>query len=410
MCFGSTKAEFDSRHPEIMKKKIFNNVFFVGLLSFFGGISQDIFLPVLPLYLSGILGFSASFIGITEGLVVAASSIFKIAAGFLSDKFKKQKPIVFAGYFLSMIGRLLLAVVSGGAGIMALRFIDGAGKGVKDPPKDVLIAESTKIETRGRGFGIVRALDTLGSVAGPLLLFALFYFLKDGAQTYKYIFLIAALPLLITFLILWFFVEETPPPPAGVAISKGTLPKSFYIFLIISAVFALGNFSSAFLILRARNVGVAILAIPLVYALFNFFYASASVPLGSLSDKIGREKVIILGWLAFVLAYLGFGFAAQPYQIWILFMLYGIYYASIEGVAKAFVADLTPSGHRGKAYGLYNTVIGVMSLPSGLIAGFLWDKYGAPAPFFFGAGAAMLAVFFLILFLALTRSKINYDL
>lgn len=177
------------------------------------------------------------------------------------------------------------------------------------------------------------------------------------------------------------------------------LSRKFYAFLAIMVVFTLGNSSDTFLILRAQNVGVAVLAIPLVYALFNFFYASASVPLGSLSDRIGRERVIILGWVAYALAYLGFAVAAQAYQIWLLFAFYGIYYATTEGVAKALIADLVVSEHRGKAYGIYNSVIGLIALPASVIAGFLWDSVSAAAPFFFGAAMAAVATVLLLIFI-----------
>jgi MFS family permease len=183
------------------------------------------------------------------------------------------------------------------------------------------------------------------------------------------------------------------------------LPKEFYFFLGIMTLFAIGNPSDAFLILRAQNVGVTLLAIPLVYALFNFFYASASIPLGSLSDKIGREKVILMGWISYALAYLGFAFANKSYQIWILFAFYGIYYATTEGVAKAFVADITEVGHRGRAYGIYNSVIGIVSLPASMIAGWLWDKYNPGMPFYFGAIMAAIASILLLMFVKFYYNK-----
>lgn len=393
------------------KKRSAGNIFFIGLLSFFGGISQDIFVPVLPLYMSSVLGLSKEFIGLTEGLVTSSASIFKIVAGFLSDKFKKRKPIVFAGYFFSLVGRFLLAFISSAGGILALRFLDGAGKGTKDSPKDALIADSTKIGSRGKGFGIVRALDTLGSVVGPLLLFLLFYIFQDSARKYHNIFLITAIPLTITLLVIAFLVKETPIEKKEEVVAAGVLkpklPRQFYIFMGIMTIFAIGNSSDAFLILRARNVGVELLAIPLVYALFNFIYASASIPLGSLSDRIGREKVILLGWFSYALAYLGFALANHSYDIWFLFGFYGIYYATTEGVAKAFVADLVSSDRRGRAYGIYNSVIGLAALPAGLIAGLLWDKFSPSAPFFFGSFMAALAAVLLIILIGLSGRKLK---
>lgn len=384
------------------KNYIRNNTFFIGLLSFFGGISQDIFVPILPLYLANVLHLDKSFIGLTEGLVTSSASIFKIVSGFLTDKLKSRKSIVFAGYFLSFIARPLLALTSTAGMVLTLRFLDGIGKGIKDSPKDVLISESTGKENRGKGFGIVRTLDTLGSVVGPLLLFALLYLLRNNDLKYHYIFFITAVPLIFALGILTIFVKEVPFLKKQETKDNFKLPTKYFLFLAIVLLFSLGNSSDVFLILRAQNVGVGLLAIPLVYALFNFVYAAASIPLGSLSDKIGREKVILLGWFSYALAYLGFGLTNSPYQIWILFAFYGIYYATTEGVAKAFIADLVVPEHRGKAYGIYNASIGLITLPASFIAGFLWDKINPSAPFFFGAIIATIAS---IALFAFTRFK-----
>lgn len=384
---------------EKFRKSIKNNSFFIGVLSFFGGISQDIFVPVLPLYLANVLHFDKAFIGLTEGAVNSGASIFKVVAGFFSDKFKKRKIFVFLGYFFSFVARPLLAFTSLAAPVLGLRFLDGVGKGVKDSPKDALIADSTKIATRGRSFGVVRALDTLGSVAGPILLFVLLYLLKNNSLRYHYIFIITAIPLFFTLSILAFLVKEVKVKETEKTKGGFVLPKQFYIFLAIVIVFSLGNSSDTFLILRAQDVGVGILAIPLVYALFNFVYASASIPLGSLSDKVGREKVIILGWLAYSLSYLGFGLVKSSWQIWLLFGFYGIYYATTEGVAKAFIADEVASAYRGRAYGIYNTVVGLVTLPASVFAGFLWDRVNPSAPFLFGSAMALAAT--LLLFLAM---------
>ena len=375
------------------------NVLFIGVLSFFGGISQDIFIPVLPLYLANVLHFDKSFIGLTEGLVTSSASIFKIVAGYLSDRFRKNKPLVFAGYLCSLIARPLLAVITSGYGVLGLRFLDGVGKGIKDSPKDALIADSSAEHTRGREFGVVRALDTLGSVAGPLLLFALLFALKNNSLRYHYIFFITAIPLFITLTILSVFVKDVPVQKIGDAKTHTVLPRKFYIFLAIILLFSLGNSSDTFLILRSQNLGVGLLGIPLVYALFNFIYATASIPLGSLSDRIGRIKVILLGFLFYAISYLGFAVARASYQAWILFALYGVYYATTEGVAKAYIADQVDSGHRGKAYGIYNSLVGITTLPASFVAGLLWDKISPAAPFYFSAAVAAIASLLLLLFM-----------
>jgi MFS family permease len=368
------------------------NVFYVGLLSFFGGISQEIFVPILPLYLANVLGLDKAFIGVSEGLVTSGASLFKIVSGFLTDRFGKKKPWIFLGYFLSLVARPLLALTTYGGFILGLRFLDGIGKGMKDSPKDALIADSTEIRMRGRGFGVARMLDTFGSVVGPLILFGLLFLLRDSPSKYHVILFATAVPLFFTLAILRFKVTETPARKEAEGVATGPLPSRFYRFLVIMLVFSLGNSSDAFLILRAQDVGVTVLAIPLVYALFNFVYAAASVPLGSLSDRIGREKVIMLGWLAYALAYLGFALARSSYQIWVLFAFYGLYYATTEGVGKAFVADMVPADHRGRAYGIYNTAIGLVTLPASLIAGLLWDGVSPAAPFLLGAALSLVAL------------------
>ena len=383
----------------VTKKKKTGNVFYIGLLSFFGGISQDIFVPILPLYLTNVLGFDKVFIGISEGLVTSGASVFKIISGFFVDRFGKKKPFIFLGYFFSLIARPLLALTASSGLILGLRFLDGIGKGMKDSPKDALIADSTQEHNRGRGFGIARMLDTFGSVVGPLALFGLLYLLQDNIAKYHIILFITAIPLIITLLILKFKVQESPARDKTMETGvKVALPRSFYIFLGIMLLFGLGNSSDAFLILRAQDLGVTLLAIPLVFALFNFVYAIASVPLGTLSDRIGREKVIMLGWLAYALAYTGFAFANASYQIWVLFAFYGLYYATTEGVAKAFVADMVPADHRGRAYGIYNAALGIIALPASIIAGFLWEKVSPAAPFVFGASLSLIALLALLFF------------
>lgn len=378
------------------------NVFFIGLLAFFGGISQDIFTPILPIYLTAVLGFSKIFVGTAEGVVAASATLFAVLAGYLSDKYKKQKPLIFGGYFLSMLARPLLAFLTSGAGIIGLRLADGVGKGIKDPPKDVLIAGSSEKEVRGKSFGIARMLDTLGSVAGPLMLFALLYFLKGSDYVYHYILLFAAVPLLITLFVLVRYVKELPKTQAEENIQKakpsGRLPKSFYIFLFIVTIFTMGNSSDAFLILRAREVGFSITALPLVIALFNLVYAAAAVPFGILSDKIGRIPTILIGWSVYALTYIGFAFAGRPTAIWLLYVVYGVYFAANLGVVKAFLADLVGPEFRGRAFGIYGMAVGVATFFASFIAGSLWDNFGSKTPFYFGAGMAAFSALLLLAF------------
>jgi MFS family permease len=386
------------------KKPFFSNVFYIGIISFFGGISQDIFAPILPLYLTQVLDFDKSFVGFASGLVIAAVSLFRVLSGFLSDKFPK-KPIIFSGYFLSMVGRVLLAFFTAPLAVLGLRFLDGAGKGLKDPAKDAVVAASSGTE-KGKGFGVATALDTFGSVVGPLLLSLLLFVWAANPHKYHYILLLCAVPLIFTFFILVKKVKEVEIKSPATEKEKIKLPLQFYLFLAVILFFSLGNPSTDFLILRASNLGVSLLAIPLVYALFNFIYAIFSIPLGSLSDRIGREKVIIIGFIAYALSYFGFALATEAWQAWLLYAFYGLYFATTDGVAKAFVADIVPVEHRGKAYGVYNAGIGIMALPAGTIAGVLWDRINPAAPFYFGAGIAVASVVLMISYLMFWKRKV----
>lgn len=376
------------------------NVWYVGLLSFFGGISQDIFSPILPVYLTTVLGFDKAVVGVAEGVVSASVYFFRIVSGYLSDKFRKNKPIIFFGYFLSMVSRPLLVLFTSIGGVIGLRFLDGIGKGMKDPAKDVLVADSSEKEVRGRNFGIARMLDTLGSVAGPLILFGLMYIFKDSNFLYHNILLFSAVPLIITLLLV-FRLKEIPKSEfkkVEVLGSKGKLPPNFYIFIIIVIIFTLGNSSDAFLILRAKSVGLSLLEIPLVIALFNLIYAGLAVPFGSLSDKIGRIPTLAIGWIVFALVYLGFGLASHPILIWFLYGLYGVYWATSEGVSRALLADIVNADYRGRAFGIYGMAVGLTAVPASFLAGFLWDEFGAAVPFYFGATTAIVALIALMVF------------
>jgi MFS family permease len=382
------------------------NIFYVGLLSFFGGISQDIFSPILPIYLTSVLGFDKTFVGIAEGLVTASVNVFKVVAGFLSDKFKKQKPLIFAGYFLSMISRPLLAMVSSAVPVFGLRFLDGAGKGLKDPPKDVLIAGSATHQTRGRSFGIARMLDTLGSVAGPLLLALLLYLLKNSASLFHRILFFSALPLVITLILVIVKVKEVPKAENRESSdTREPLPTAFFVFLSIVFLFTLGNSSDAFLVLRAKTLGATLIQIPLILAIFNLVYGLAAVPFGSLSDKIGRVPTLLIGWLVYAGVYLGFAFAQSAVWAWFLYGAYGIYYASNEGVAKAFLSDIVGTSHRGRAFGIYGTVVGLGTLPASFLAGYLWDRFGPSVPFYFGASIAFMAAVLLLIFSSFIKTR-----
>jgi MFS family permease len=397
-----TRVNKTETKPTTKVKEGRRTILSVGFASFFGGVSQDIFIPILPLYLTQILGLDKAVVGVAEGLVSAAASGFKIVAGMLSDKFRRQKPIVEAGYALSMVGRAALAFVHAPLAVFGLRLADGIGKGVKDPPKDVLVANAASADTRGRSFGIARMLDTFGSALGPLILSGLIIWFTHHhvapEHYYRWLLILAALVLIITIAIVQFGVRETRAHIDQKLDAKIPFAKSFYLFTAIAGVFAIANSSDAFLILRSQNLGLSIVAIPIAYAVLNLIYGALSLPAGIISDKIGRIPVITLGWTVYGLAYLGFAVAHSAWQVWPLFAFYGVYYAASEGVGRALIADIVGSKARGKAYGFYNMVIGLAALPAGLIAGLMWDHINPSAPFYFSAVLSFVAVALILIF------------
>jgi len=368
------------------------NVVTLGWVAFFGGLAQDMIQPILPLFYTQVLGLNGTFVGLIEGALATTVSLFKVGAGYLSDLVRVRKPIVFAGYALSAAGRFALGFASSGIAVLGLRLADGVGKGVKDAPRDALVAGSARRASLGRAFGIQRMLDTLGSVAGPLVTWWLLRAWVSEPHRFQRVFWTAGLVAAIPLLLILFFVKERNPAVAGRTISRFDIPKPFFRFLALSALFTLGNSSDAFLILRARSVGLATDLIPVAYALMNLTSAAAAVPFGALADRVGRKRMIACGWTVYSLVYFGFAFAPGPGAVWILYAVYGLFYALTEGSAKALVAELVPDESRGRAFGLYNTSVGVLALPASLIAGVLWSRVSASAPFFFGGAVALLSV------------------
>lgn len=391
-----------TKESNVSKEKK-NNVKTLGWVAFFGGFGQDMIQPILPVFYSSVLGLNKQTIGLIEGSLTTIVSIFKILSGIISDKLGKRKSIVFIGYLLSAVSRFLFGFVYLPWQAFALRLTDGVGKGTKDAPRDVLVSQSAKEGKMGFSFGYQRMLDTFGSVLGPLATAGILYLMASGNMRYRIVFYIAGLVSAVTILLIGLFVVENADSRSkeSTVFDFSILNGKFLFFLIIMLIFTLGNSSDSFLILRAQNVGINPVVIPIVYAVFNLFYAILSVPAGSLSDKIGRVKVMQAGWLIYALAYLGFALANRPWHIWLIYIFYGFYYATTEGVSKALVAHLVPANKRGTAYGLFNASLGVMTLPANIIAGYLWDKISPSATFYFGAGCAFIA------FLTISFSKME---
>lgn len=401
------------------RKQVFGvspNVFFLGLVSFLTDVSSEMIFPIFSLFLSNVLHTPTTIIGLIEGLAESIASLLKVFSGWLSDKLRKRKGLTILGYALSAVVKPFMYFASTWGIAFGVRFADRVGKGIRTAPRDALVADSVDPEQRGRSFGLHRAMDTFGAVAG-IISAVVVVFLWQGSNwelaedTYKQLVLIGIIPGVLALFVFFFVHEPERKVPVGTGPKAGFgglisgLGKRFWIFLAIVFIFTLGNSSDAFLVLRAQDLGNPVLRILLMLLLFNSVYASISLPAGILSDKLGRRRVIILGWLVYGVVYLGFALASPeaPWQLWLLFGLYGVYYGLAEGVSRAFIADLVPAEKRGTAYGLFHGVVGVTLLPASLIAGWLWQN-GWPwqqaanpaAPFFFGAGLALLATIALL--------------
>lgn len=367
------------------------NVIALGWVAFFGGLAQDMIQPILPAFYTSVLGLNKEFIGLIEGSLTTVVSLMKIGAGYLSDALGIRKAIVFIGYAFSAAARFLLGFAGSGGVIFGLRITDGVGKGLKDAPRDALVAGSAGNQKLGFAFGVQRMLDTFGSAVGPLVAYGLLRLWVDHPNKYREVFLVAGVIAALPLLIIGLWVKERKQPINKQAVSLKVVRGPFAGFLAVMLLFTLGNSSDAFLILRSQDIGVSPTNIPLVIALFNVISALAAIPAGRLSDRIGRRKTIILGWGVYALTYLGFALANSPLMVRVLYAFYGLYYAFTEGSAKAMVAELVPEANRGAAYGLYNASVGIMALPASLLAGALWNRVSPSAPFAFGALVAFLA-------------------
>jgi MFS family permease len=388
------------------------NVFFLGLVSLLTDASSEMIFTLVPLFVKNVLGGSGVIVGLIGGLSESFDAIFRIFSGRISDRFQKRKLLAVIGYGFSTVVKpfMLLATVWGG--VLGVRFGDRIGKGIRSSPRDALIADSVEANVRGKSFGFHRAMDTSGAVIG-LAIAAVIIYTFQGTDltlinnTYRWLIIIGIIPAVLAVIVLIGFVREKLHPSssspkttsAAPVASKQEFSGQFKLFLLIMGIFTLGNSSDFFVVLRAQNLNVDVLEIALMLVLFNITYALVSTPAGILSDKLGRRRVIIFGWTVYALVYLGFALATSVWSIWVLFAAYGIYYGIVEGVVKAYIADLVPAARRGTAYGYYQGVVGLMLLPASVLAGVLWDMVNTAAPFYLGAGLAFLAMLSLLLFL-----------
>jgi MFS family permease len=380
-----------------MKTKlgISKNVFVLGLVSFFNDVASEMIYPLVPIFLTSVLGAPVAIVGLIEGIAESTASILKVISGWLSDKLQKRKPFVVAGYSFSAISKILLSLAFSWPFVLFARFVDRFGKGTRTSARDALIAESSDTSARGRAFGFHRALDTLGAVVGPLFALLAIHFLDNK---FRLIFFLAFIPACIGIILLLFVREKQKEANLSSALnfSWRNLDPSFKIFLLISFIFALGNSSDAFLILRAQNLGLSVTLVVLAYVLFNFAYAIFSMPAGIISDKIGPKKVLLTGFILFSIIYLFFGLAKVSLFLWLLFPFYGIYMALTEGVGKAYISNLVPEEKSGTAFGIYQTTIGLCTFFASLVAGLLWSYIGVSAPFIYGSLMAIISAFLFV--------------
>jgi MFS family permease len=380
------------------KLKIPKNVFILGLVSFFNDIASEMIYPLVPIFLTSVLGAPVSVVGLIEGIAESIASILKVISGWMSDKMQKRKPFVISGYSLSAFSKIIFSLAYSWPVVLLARFIDRFGKGTRTSARDALITESSDSSARGRTFGFHRAMDTMGAVIGPLLAIVAMQILNEN---YRFIFLLSFIPAFIGVLLLFFFVKEKDRKSKSTAdfqFNWKSLDPSFKVFLFISFIFALGNSSNAFLILRAQNLGLSVTMVMLAYVLFNFVYAVFSLPAGIISDKIGPKKILLAGFLLFAVIYLFFGLITKSIFIWLLFPFYGIYMALTEGIGKAYISNLIPKEKAGTAFGIYQTTIGLCTFFASWIAGLLWSYVSISAPFIFGSVMAMLAALLFYVF------------
>jgi MFS family permease len=406
----------DERAPGLFRRYrgLPSNVFLISLVSLLNDASSEIIYPLLPVFLAGTLGASPWVVGLIEGGAESASSFLKLFAGYWSDRRGARKGPVVLGYALAGLARPALGFATSWPVAFAVRFVDRVGKGIRSAPRDAMIADSVDATKRGLAFGLHRSMDHAGAVVGPLLGFALLIIVAANADAptpseYRTIFLLASVPALAAVLVAAFAVRETlharrdsaqgkQPAPAAAKprLSLRGFDSNFKRFLLILALFTLSNSSDAFLLLRARDVGVGTASVPLLWAALHVSKVLSSLVGGDLSDRLGRKSLIVSGWLFYAAVYAGFAFVSTAAGVWALFLVYGVYFGLVEGAEKALVADLVRAEQRGTAYGLYNLALSLTIWPASLLMGLLWNWRGPAAAFLASACVGVLAALLLV--------------
>lgn len=379
-----------------MKIKLSKNVKVLGVVSLLNDMSTDMIYPFIPIFLTKVLGATMPMIGVIEGIAESTASLMKVFSGWLSDKLHSRKPLTVLGYGLSMLSKPLLAFAQAPWHVLFVRFSDRFGKGIRQAPRDALIAESASADHIGLAYGFHKTMDTLGAVAGPLAATIILPIIDENLRELFLLSFVASFCALGTLIL---FVREKPASMRYAALPKLSfvkIPLKYKLFLIAIAIFALGNFSDSFLFLRAQGVGTAVYLIPILYALSNVFFATLATIFGKLADRIGPYKIMIGGYLVFALTQLGFASAASTFTMWLLFPMYGIFSAMTDGIQKIVAVKITDPELKGTMLGLMHTTIGICQLPASILAGVLWEKFGVKVPFFFGSSLALCAALILL--------------
>ncbi|CAB1241053.1 MFS transporter [Clostridiaceae bacterium BL-3] len=372
------------------------NIFFTGMTSFLTDTTTKMIYSIMPLFLMSI-GASKTEVSLIEGIAESTASVLKAVSGWWSDKIGKNKPFMIIGYGFTAILSPLFSIVTSPLQVLAIRFSERVGKGIRTAPRDSLVAASSSDSEKGKNFGFHKAMDNSGAIVGPFIAFAI---LSVFPNNYRKVFIFSALPGILGLITIIFFVKEAKK-------SKDDLPKKitlrdfsykYYMFLGIVFVFTLGNSTDALLLVKANDIGVKALFIPIVYLIFNSVSVIFAVPMGILSDKFGRGKLIIFGYVLYSAIYFGFGRTDNKISVILLFVLYGLYSAATDGVQKALVSDLIDKNKRGTGLGIYNSLVGITLLPASLIAGVLYDNVNNSAPFYLSSAIALTAAVLMFLF------------
>jgi len=372
------------------------NIVFTGIISFLTDTSVKMVYSVMPMFLMSI-GASKTALSLIEGIAESTSSLVKAVSGFWSDKIGRNKPFMIIGYGLSALIIPLYTFVVTPVHVLILRFIERFGKGIRTAPRDSLISGSIQDNESGKSFGLQKAMDNSGAIAGPLLAFILLSLFHDN---YRLIFLLAGIPAILAIFVIIFRIKEAKKEKHELftRFHFREFPAKYYLFLVIIFIFTLGNSTDALLLVKANEVGIKVALIPIVYLTTNFVSVIASVPIGILSDKTGKEKILIAGFIIYSVVYYGFGVTTSLGAIVSLFALYGLYSAATDGIQKAFISDMIDKNKKGTGLGIYNALLGITLLPASLIAGFLYDKINSSVPFYFGAATAGLSAILMLIY------------